>query len=177
MESTVPDTNRLLAAFLSSEDAASVRTGTPKGFERYALVENLRRAEFADVTADIFKQITDGAAQQFGAVLDGSMKDPQEEINHKLKAMRGVDATLTLDKPVQLGVLFSRPSACSFGMIQAVSLAGNSVKMVVGVTILRVQNRLIYTFVYSAFKDDDSVQWVRKTSEQWADAILKANEQ
>jgi hypothetical protein len=39
-----------------------------------------------------------------------------------------------------------------------------------------VQSRLIYAYVFSAFKDEDSVQWVRKTSEQWADAILKANE-
>jgi hypothetical protein len=48
--------------------------------------------------------------------------------------------------------------------------------MVAGVTVLRVQNRLLYAYIYSAYKDEDSVQWVRKTSEQWADAILNANQ-
>ena len=83
---------------------------------------------------------------------------------------------MTLDKPMQLGVFFSKPNACSFGIIQQISAVGSSVKMVAGITILRVQNRLLYAYIYSAYKDEDSVQWVRKTSEQWADAILKANQ-
>jgi len=177
MESTVPDTNRLLAAFLSAEDSANIRSGTSKTFSRYALVENLRRAEFIDIDADTFKQVSDGTAQQFGTVLNASMKDYEEELNHKLKAMRGTDTTMTLDKPMLLGVFFSKPNACSFGMIDSISSAVSSVKMVAGITILRVQNRLIYAYFFSAYKDEDSVQWVRKTSEQWADAILKANQQ
>ena len=176
MESSVPDTNRLLAAFLSAEDSANIRSGTSKTFSRYALVENLRQAEFVDVDADAFKQVSDGMAQQFGAVLNASTKDKEEELNHKLKAMRGSDTTMTLDKPMQLGVFFSKPNACSFGIIQQISAVGSSVKMVAGITILRVQNRLLYAYIYSAYKDEDSVQWVRKTSEQWADAILKANQ-
>lgn len=177
MDSSVPDTNRLLAAFLSAEDFVNVRSGISKGANRYALVENLRRAEFIDVDADTFKQVSNSVAQQFGATLNASVKDEEEELNRKLKAMRGSDTTMTLDKPMQLGVFFSKPNACSFGIIQQISAAGSSVKMVAGVTILRVQNRLIYAYLYSAYKDEDSVQWVRKISEQWADAILKANQQ
>jgi hypothetical protein len=177
MDSTVPDTNRLLAAFLTAEDSANLRSGVSNGLSRYALVENLRRAEFMDVDADIFKQVSEGMAQQFGVVLNASTKDEEEELNRKIKSMRGVDAALTLDKPMQLGVLFSKPNACSFGIIQQISASGSSVKMVAAITILKIQNRLIYAYLYSMFKDEDSIQWVRKTSEQWADAILKANQQ
>ena len=177
LDSLVPDTNRLLAAFLTAEDSTNIRSGVAKPFGRYAMVENLRRAEFADINADLFKQVSAGAAAEVGAALDSSMKDPQVELNHKLKAMLGSDKTITLDKPLQLGAFFSKPNACSFGMIESVSAAGNSTKMVVGMTILRAQNRLLYAYVVSPFKDEESVQWVRKISEQWADAILKANEQ
>jgi len=177
MDSLVPDTNRLLAAFLNSEDSANLRSGISKGLNRYAIVENLRRAEFIDIDADTFKQVTDGIAQQFGATLNASTKNEEEELNHKLKAMQGSDTTMSLDKPVQLGAFFSKPNACGFGLIQQISAAGSSVKMVAGITFLRAQNRLIYAYVYSAYKDEDSVKWVRKTSEQWADAILKANQQ
>lgn len=175
LESSVPNTNRLLAAFTTAEDSANVRSGVSKGFSDYALVENLRLAEFVDLDPDNFKQVSDSMAAQFGAELNASNKDLEEELNRKLKAMRGTDLTLTLDKPIQLGALFSKPNACGFGIIQTISAAGTSVKMVAGVTVLRVQNRLLYAFLYSAYKDEDSVQWVRKTSEQWADAILKAN--
>jgi hypothetical protein len=177
MESMVPNTNRLLAAFLTAEDSANLRSGVSKGFPRYALVENLRRAEFIDVDAESFKQVSDGMATQFGAALNASTKDLEEELNRKLKAMRGTDTAMTLDKPIQLGAFFSKPNACSFGVIQPISAAGISVKMVAGVTVLRVQNRLLYAYVYSVYKDEDSVQWVRKTSQQWADAILNANQQ
>ncbi|MGA9669068.1 MAG: hypothetical protein WBQ94_07665 [Terracidiphilus sp.] len=175
MDVSIPNTNRLLAAFLTAEDAANVRSGVSKGFTRYAIVENQRRGEFVDVDADAFKQVADGIATKFGAGLNGSNKDLEDELNRKLKAMRGTEATMTLDKPMPLGAFFSKPNACSFGAIQPISSAGASVKMVAGMTALRVQNRLLFAYVYSVYKDEDSVQWVRKTSEQWADAILKAN--
>lgn len=41
---------------------------------------------------------------------------------------------------------------------------------------MRVQNRLLHTYVYAPYAGDDSVRWVRDTSEHWADAILKANQ-
>jgi len=176
-ESFVPDTNRLLAAFLTPEDSANVRAGISKAFSRYALAETLRRAEFSEVDENSFNQVCATTAQQFGAVLNSSLKDQQEEMNNKIKAMRGSDTTVSLDKPVMLGTYFSKPNACSFGMISNLSSAGNAVKMIGGITILRVQNRLIYAFVYSEYKDEESAQWVQKTSEQWADAILEANKQ
>lgn len=176
-ESLAPDTNRLIAAFLSAEDASNIRSGVSKPVARYALVETLRRAEFANIDSKTFEEVTESMAPLFGTTLEASMKDQQQEMNHKLKAMRGNVATITLDKPVQLGSFFCKVDACGFGTIMPMSTAGNAVKMVTGSTILRVQNRLLYLFVYAVFKDDDSVLWVRKTSEQWADSILSANKQ
>jgi hypothetical protein len=116
-------------------------------------------------------------AKQLGETIDSSLSKSQDEANHKLKEGRGLSESLTIDKPVQLGQFFSKPDAIGFGMITPVTFATTSKKMVTGMNILRVQNRLIYAFVYAAYKDDDTVQWVRKTSEAWADAILKANKQ
>lgn len=147
MESAVPDSNRLIAAFLLPEDFANVRAGISKPASRYAMVETLRRAEFAEFDPDTFKQVSESVAQQFGTTLDVTMKDEQEELNHKLKAVRGALDTVTLDKPIPLGSFFIKPDACGFGMIMPLSSAGTTVKMVAGMTILRVQNRLIYTFV------------------------------
>lgn len=177
LDSLAPDSNRLLAAFLSASDIANVRSGSPKAFVNYALVENLRSAEFMEIDAPTFKQVSDGMAQQLGVALNSSMKEEEEELNHKLKSMQGTNATVSLDKPLQLGVFFNKPDACGFGIIEQVTVAGNSTKIVAAVSILRVQNRLIYVYLYSSFKDEASVQWVRKTSEQWVDAILKANQQ
>jgi hypothetical protein len=178
LEPMVPDTNRLIAAYLLAGDATNLRAGSPKGLSRYALVETMRRAEFAEVDAASFKEISATVAKQFGANQDSQatdLKKQQDELNHKLNAV-GAANEVTLDKPVQLGAFFSKPDAYCFGMIAPISGGGSSVKMVSGVTFLRVQNRLVYAYVYASYTGDDSVQWVRNTSEQWADTILKANQ-
>ena len=178
LENSVPDSNRLIAGYLLATDIANLHAGVVRGASRYALIETLRGAEFAELDAASFRQVSVAVAQRFGANLDSQpidLKAQEEELNHKLKAVGNTNA-LTLDKPVLLGALFSRPDACGFGMVATVSGNGASVKMVTGMTVLRVQNRLLYAFVYSSYKDEDSVQWVRNTSEQWVDAILKANQ-
>lgn len=178
LEPMVPDTNRLIAAYMRDDAAAKVRAGIAFGPSRYALVETLRRGEFAEVDAATFKQISAALAKEFGASQDSppmNLKAEEDELNHKLKAV-GATNELTFDKPVQLGAFFSKPNAYGYGMILPISSGGPSVKVVSGITCLRVQNRMLYAFVYAPYTGDDSVQWVRKTSEDWADAILKANQ-
>lgn len=177
-EPFVPDTNRLIAAYMLDGDAAKFRAGVAIGASRHALVETLRRAEFAEMDAASFKEVSAALAKQYGTSQDSSQTDvktQQDELNHKLKAI-GAATEVTLDKPVQLGAFFSKPDAYCFGVIGPVSGGGSSAKMISSVITLRVQNRLLYAYVYAPYSGDDSVRWVRDTSEQWADAILKANQ-
>lgn len=181
LESLVPDTNRLIAAYLLAGEATNLRAGLPNGLSRYAVVETSRRAEFAEMDAASFTQISATVAKQFATNQDSSpmsaktQQELQDELNHKRKAM-GAKNEIALDKPVPLGAFFAKPDACGFGLITPVSGGGSTTRTVSGVIFLRVQNRLLYAYVYAPYTGDDSVQWVRKTSEQWADAILKANQ-
>jgi hypothetical protein len=178
LEHLAPDTNRLIAGYVLAGDAANLRAGVATGASRYALVETLRRAEFAEVDAASFKQISATLSQQYGTGQDNprtDVKPLQDELNHKLKAL-GATNEVALDKPVQLGAFFSKPDAYCFGMITPISGGGSSINMVSAVITLRVQNRLLYAYVNARYAGDDSVRWVRNTSEQWADAILKANQ-
>lgn len=178
LEHLAPDTNRLIAGYVLAGDAANLRAGVATGASRYALVETLRRAEFAELDAASFKQISATLAQQYGTGHDSpptEVKPLQDELNHKLKAL-GVTKEIALEKPVQLGAFFSKPDAYCFGMITPISAEGSSINMVSAVIALRVQNRLLYAYVNARYAGDDSVRWVHNTSEQWADAILKANQ-
>jgi hypothetical protein len=38
-----------------------------------------------------------------------------------------------------------------------------------------VKNRLLYVYVYAKYEDKSTVDWVLKTTQAWADAILKQN--
>jgi len=176
-EPFAPDTNRLIAAYMLDGDSAKIRAGVATGGSRHAFVETLRRAEFAEFDAASFNAISAALSKQYGTGQDSTqmnVKTQQDELNHKLKAA-GVTTEIALDKPVQLGAFFSKPDAYCFGLIGPISGDGSSIKMITAVIALRVQNRLLYAYVYAPYAGDDSVRWVRDTSEQWADAILKAN--
>lgn len=172
-----PDTNRLIAAFLTKDDAEVLKSGKFVKPSRYALVENLRQAEFAEFDAATFQQTVPLVAQQLGTTMDANKADMEAELNRKLKAMAGSNTTITLDKTLQLGTFFTKTDAACFGMITPLTANGVTMKVASAVTVLRVQNRLLYLMIYADFKDEESVQWVRKTSEDWTDAILKANQQ
>ena len=175
LEPLAPDSNRLIAAFTLSDDAAALRSGAPSGMKQYALVEVMRRAEFSTITPDIYKQIADAMATQFGATLDGSIKDAQDQLNRSLKVLSDNAATVSLDKPIQLGLLFSKADACGFGIIMPVSAKGDTIKMAAAVLVLRLQERVVFVYLYKEYKDEASVRWVTQTAQAWADSILAAN--
>lgn len=177
METFVPTQNRLLAAFTLSDDLPKLRTGGKNMLAKYALVEVPRRGEFADFTAENFKLVADGVGKQFGAVLNSSMKESEEQFNRRMKELKLDNAKIVLDKPVQLGCLFSKQDAYGVGLVMPVAKNGNTTRMVVGIIFLRARNRMFYAYVYAVYKDQETVKWMRKTTENWADAIEKSNEQ
>lgn len=176
-EPLAPDSNRLIAAFAPARDIAKLPAGSEDGLARYALLETLRQAEFAEINESVFKQSKELMAQQFGTTVDApalDVKAVQDELNHKFKAQGGT-AEISLDKPVPLGVLFSKADAMGFGMMMSLRSNEKNQKMVAGMALIRAQSRLLYAFVFTRYTGDDSIAWVRTTSEHWADAILKAN--
>ena len=174
-ESLVPTNNRLIAAFIAPADLDALLSKGEASLNRYALVEVPRRAEFTDVTPDQFKQIADSVATQFGSTFNSSLKEQQDEINRRLKALNAKASDIALDKPVELGTLFNGPNAYAYGMIMPLTSNGTTKKMAMGMIVLRVQSRVLFIFTYTEYKDESSVEWIRTLDEEWANAILQAN--
>jgi len=173
----VPDSNRLIAAFLLTGDLPRLTKGTDQSMlAKYALVEVPRAGEFEDVEDSDFKQLADSTLQEIGNVLDSSVSETEDEFNRRLNDLN-VNATVSLGKPVQLGQLFSKQDAFGFGMISQVTVGGMSANMALAAAIVRTKKRVLFAYLYIQYQNDESVKWLRKTSEEWADAILKANPQ
>jgi hypothetical protein len=177
LETLAPATNRLVAAFTRPEDLHQILAGGDTPLPRYALVEVPRRAEFADIDPATFKTVADSVAKQLGTSLEADIKTAQDDFNHNLKELNSSSATIAIGKPFSLGTLFSKPNAAAFGMIASVSGRGPETKMAVAIVVLRVQSRVLYLYLYSIYNGETTVQGLLNTSEQWADAILKANAQ
>jgi hypothetical protein len=177
MGTFVPSCNRLVAAYLLKTDLMKLAQ-KPDNFllSRYAMVEVPRQAEDRDCSASDFKEVTAGAEEQFGKIIDSSMKDAEEEFSRRMKSLNLNELSLTLGKPVQLGCLFSKPDAYGFGLIVPLSMAGTCTKMAMGGALIRVKQRLLFVYLYAEYENEETVKWLRKATEGWADAILKANQ-
>ncbi len=175
LEVAVPDSNRLIAGFLLAQDLSRLTKGsdTPV-LTKYALVEVPRNGEYSDVSVSDFKEMIDGASQELGASMSSYFSSTEDEFNRRLKDLN-VDATVSLGKPVQLGALFSKTDAFGFGLITQVTVGATSANMAMAAAIVRVKQRVIFAYLYAEYKNDDTVKWLRKACEDWADAILKAN--
>jgi hypothetical protein len=56
-----------------------------------------------------------------------------------------------------------------------VAIAGKEAKMAMGGALVRVKRRLLFLYVYAQYKDDETVRWLRRSTEEWVDAVLEAN--
>lgn len=174
----VPDGNRLLAAFLLPDDLKVFAGGTRKGLRHYAMVEVPRRLESIDISQDEFQQISASTDKEFASSSDSPTADSlvqqgEDTVNQKLKALNS--SHLTLEKPVMLGRFFSKTDAYAFGMLVPVTANGSTVNMLTGIVLLRVRNRILYGYLYTEYKGDETEPWMRAATEQWAAAIQSAN--
>jgi hypothetical protein len=174
-EPLVPVTNRLVAAFVPQDKMDIVHMGNAPQMDEYALVEIARAKEFAAVDSATFQQIAEVLGKQFGEIINQSSSKGQDEINRNLKTL-GISANMTIDKPVPLGVFFNMTNAIGVGSITPYKVNGVTTRLAGCLTLLRVRDRILSVFTYAAYKDEGTVMRVKAISEQWAGAILKANE-
>jgi hypothetical protein len=174
LDVVTPVSNRLVAAFLLPEDLKAITTG-PAFPSRYALVQVPRPAEFATIAPGMFKEIAGSVGREFGASLEATAKEQQDELNRRLRALGSNSSTVTFDTPVMLGSFFFKPDALGFGSIVPVEANGRKTRMVMSVAVVRAQERVLLLYLFSTYIDQASVDWVRTTGEKWADAVLAAN--
>jgi hypothetical protein len=173
-DAAIPDSNRLMAAFVLEKDVPALHTAANRVLTPYALVETLRAAENSNVSASDFKDLVDSVTKQIGTVLDSSFKESEDSFNQRMKAMN-LNTQISFGKPVTLGTFFQKTDAYAFGMTAPVTANDKTTNMVVGTILLRVKSHIVFAYFYTVYKDDQTPGEVRAMSEKWADAILAAN--
>ena len=82
---------------------------------------------------------------------------------------------MSLGQPIQLGCIISKQDAYGFIAIAPLSTNGTTTNMAGSTTLVRVKKRLIFVYLYSEYKNEETLKWLRETTEVWVDAILNAN--
>lgn len=183
MEAFVAGNNsRLIAYFVLAEDLPKLTKGSDDlVMSKYAMVQVVRRSEYVDCGASDLEELIDGirdefGEEEFGVFMNSSIKETEDEFNRRMKSLDLDLATVSFGKPIQLGCLFSMQDAYGFGVIMLLSIDGENMKLGSGTALMRVKQRLLFVCLYAEYKDEETVKWLRKTTGDWAAAILKANE-
>jgi hypothetical protein len=179
MEVMVPTQNRLVCAYVLTNDLIHLtKRDDNLQLSRYIMVQVPRRGEFSDCSADNFAEVMSSAKETFGdkagSGAESLFKEADEEINRRLKSL-DLEGSIKLGKPVQLGTLFSIKDASAFGLIMPVIVEKKTVKMGGGIILMRVKSRLLFVYVYSEYKGEETIRYLGQITEKWAKQILAAN--
>jgi len=175
MEILVPQNNRLLCAFVTKGDLEGLGgdDGLPV-IAKYALVEVDRKAEAEDYEASDFSELADAVKKTFGDI-SPVLRDAEEEFNSRIRSLNLDELPVSIDRPTQLGCLFSKQDAYGYGMLATYLSGGARNKRGIGCTLLHVKKRVLFLYIYAKYENENTVRWLRTTAEEWADAILRAN--
>ncbi len=164
LEVLVPAGGRLIAAFVPATEAASGNLT----MRRYAFVQTQVNVEKVDFGVEQFRSLKDVADKENGKFSEASLKMARE-------TLRDRNIPVTIGKPVRLGRFFSTDDAYGFGLVIDGSANGKTARMGVGTAMVLVKKRLIFVYLYAAYEGDETLQWLRRTTQEWVEAVRSAN--
>jgi hypothetical protein len=174
LEVIVPQNNKLIGAFVLKSDFPNLFKGNNNLMTEYSLIEVPRAAENMDCETSDFNEVIDGVKESFGN-FSSVVQESEEVFNSRMKSLDLADMQIKLGQPTQLGCFFSKKDRVGFGMLMGYDMGGKTIKMGATIILMRVNKRLLFVYIYSEYKNDETITWLRNIGESWSAEILKAN--
>jgi hypothetical protein len=171
----IPLSTELVAAFASPQTLAALAPDKDVSPANYALVFVIRRSESEDTSPDDFKAASDAFSAPLGYPAGSIHQETEAELNQRLQKL-GLDKTgVKLQGLISLGCFISQPDAMVIGSLTPANMESATVAGAMSMIILNVHKRLVFAYLYSEYKDRNTVIGMRKASIDWTQAILAAN--
>ena len=171
----VPPINRLLMVMAPPDDVAAAKQGALRDLNRYMMLQTFRQTEKMTITTKEFAEVLKGVDQQLGS--DKAIAKQEEEINAQLKRTNDVK-NLKVGETAMLGIYQRSDEFVDMGMMLKAQVAGNEPKPIVSaISIAMIRGKVVYIYVYSAYKTPEDITWTRKTVKEWRESITAANKE
>ena len=180
-ETLTPPSNRLLAVFVSESDLGRIMKGESPELQRYMFMQAYRQLEKSDISGAQFSKLVAQVKQQQYTLLEKSKDQVDSVIDRasgKISKDYGISLKVNIGEPVPLGVFMEKSDAVGFAMLAKCHGAaeGQQVDLLMagGTSLVRVNGKILYAYVYSRYETQKDLDWVRATSSSWADQLLTA---
>ena len=175
-DSLTPATTRLLAFFVSVDDAERAKRGEELRWDRYMLAQVDRSSEPHDISPETFFQIRALYTEQQKSLIANSPVD-----SDTLLLMLAQDAHegLRIGESAPFGVFSEDEAHISFSALTrhaSTKRQPPSTYLVAsGTNVVHTANKVLFTYVYTRFESEVDLAWSERTSRDWTRAVIAAN--
>jgi len=176
-EESIPPSNRLVAYFARRSDLRARSQGKLASFNRYFLVQTLRKIEDQSFSAADFARLRGIAKNQQSEAL-AKLEPRLAELSHDLEKHRSADAgtlpRLQVGDIVPLGIYQDSESCVSFGAMSRAQSADD--RTVLNVTsIVTVKGKVLFLYTYASVAGRKDVEWAKHASATWSNDVVALN--
>ena len=175
-EQLTPKTNRLLAFFVTREDATRLTEGQAATWHRYMLVQAEIQSETLRINPDDFFELRALLTSQQKTLMATVQQDAESLLD---SLANDIGAEIDIGRSVPLGVFSEDQSHISIAGLtryQVVNQEPATTYLVAhAANVLHPANKIVFAYVYSGYEGRSDLAWVEDTSVAWSQAILAAN--
>ena len=182
-EDLCPPANRLLACFLTNQDAGSLMKGEDAELNRHFLVQVYKQLEPVNVSLADFSPFREGIRTEF----ENYYAENREKVDawakrgsDNLSRRYDTDVKLDIEGMVPLGINEETASHISTSMlIKYESAILESVESYISagtMVIQLVRGKVLFLYVYRNYNSNSDLEWTKKVAKEWSNRIIAANE-
>lgn len=182
-EDMLPESNRLLAVFVTEQDAGRLMRGDSADFREYFLVQSVKALESMTLSKQQFTEIRSMLRQQYGDVFEKQKEAIEEGTTRAGKSLSkrlGTDVDFNISGMVPLGIDEETASHISMSFLSKYDMTvdGEIIESVVAgtMTVLLVRGKVIYLYAYRTYEGEKDLRWTRSQVKSWLPDIVSFNE-
>jgi hypothetical protein len=184
MQDLTPETNRLLAGFITKKDAKSLLQGGEAELKEYFLVQTFQKLEEKTFTLSEFGQFRktirkdqESAVMLNQEKIDALTKYGSEKLSNRFDA----DISFGISGVIPLGVSSETAHSIAVSSLSKYEESINgekSERLIAGTTVFQlVKGKLLYLYIYRDYNKDVDIDWTKDIAVTWGSLIIEANGQ
>lgn len=178
-ETMTPPGNRLLAFFVKASGPDAGASDPASLLHRYMMVQTLRSAERTVLSKRGIEEVKAELRAQYKTVyaqLQPKIQSDLDAASQKVGAQAGrPELSVKVGEFVPLDIFDERPQSISFAALTKVTaktaLATQEVPLVIAMTTLVLDGKLLYFYAYSVYDGAADLAWVRSATTEWLAAL------
>ncbi len=182
MQDLTPETNRLLAGFITKNDAKSLLQGGEAKLKEYFLVQTFQKLEDKTFTLSEFGQFRKSIRKDQESAVSLNQEKIDELTKYgsdKLSDRFDADISFGISGVIPLGVSSETAHAIAVSSLSKYEESINGKKsdrLIAGTTVFQlVKGKLLYLYVYKDYVKDADIEWTKDIAVTWSSQIIESN--